>query len=258
MGVMVDPRLRGNSAAMPDLLSRYRAGEHEAVWNVLGTKALAANVRGDAQAVAAETMRRVRHNVDLLVERLNDEGFKFANPPSPATQDANGRYACVRALPLRSTDALIDRLEELAGTLPMSVKAFYREVGAVNLEGALRDALTPADDPLMVSPLEYLRDAWDEWMEHPQDVRDSYPFAWEFAPDGLHKDDVSGGPPFRIVLPAPGADGMVEEENWGEVPFVSYLRTTLQWAGFPGLRHRSGVARQADLVARLTSGFQPF
>lgn len=203
-------------------------------------------------------MRRVRTNLDLLVERLSVEGFRFANPPTPKTQNADGRYACVRALPTRNTDQLIHKIESTAGAMPVSVKAFYREVGAVNLSGALDDALTAATDPLMVSPLEYLPDAWDEWMEYPRDEREEDPFAWEFAPDGLHKNDVSGGAPFRIVLPAPGADGLVEEENWGTVSFVSYLRTTLQWAGFPGLRHRSGLDRHENLVSRLTVGFQPF
>jgi hypothetical protein len=243
---------------MKDLLKRYLAGEHETVWTELGTDAVPKDLQRVAESIATETMRRVRHNLDVLVDRLNSEGFRFANPPSPKREDANGRYGCVRALPRKDTEALIQDIERLAGALPLSVKAFYREVGCINLQGALDDALTTADDPLMVSPLEYLPAAWDEWAKTPEHERDVNPFAWEFAPDGLHKQNVSGGAPFRIVLPSPGADGLVQEENWRIVSFVSYLRTSLKWAGFPGLRHRSGEDRQENRVARLAEGFQPF
>src|SRR5512140_1595433 len=113
---------------MHDLLNRYLAGEHEAVWRELGTHELPGHLRGVAESIAIETMRRVRRNLDLLVDRLSSEGFRFNNPPSPKSQNANGRYECVRALPTKDTDRLIHEIEGLAGELPLSVKAFYREV----------------------------------------------------------------------------------------------------------------------------------
>jgi hypothetical protein len=64
------------------LLPRYLAGEHEQVWREMA--GLGGNVRGppwfdDAWAVARETMRRARHNVELIVQRLDGMGYQFWN-----------------------------------------------------------------------------------------------------------------------------------------------------------------------------------
>jgi hypothetical protein len=61
-------------------LERYLAGEHEQVWAEL--QALGAAVReeplsSDALAVARETMRRVRENLELLIPRLVKVGYQF-------------------------------------------------------------------------------------------------------------------------------------------------------------------------------------
>jgi hypothetical protein len=65
---------------MATLLERYRNGECEGVWSDL--ERLGPAVRDephfdDAGAVAEETMKRVRHNAELLVERLKTLGYQF-------------------------------------------------------------------------------------------------------------------------------------------------------------------------------------
>ncbi len=60
-------------------MRRYQAGEHEAVWAEM--MALGAEVREppyfkDARAVAAETMRRARHNVELLIRRHREDATR--------------------------------------------------------------------------------------------------------------------------------------------------------------------------------------
>jgi hypothetical protein len=65
---------------MPTYLDRYLAGEHEQVWDEL--MALGAAVReepvySDALAVARETMRRSRSNIETLIPRLDQAGYVF-------------------------------------------------------------------------------------------------------------------------------------------------------------------------------------
>lgn len=65
---------------MTSYLERYQLGEFERVWQELG--ALGAQVqeeplRSDALAVARETMRRVRHNFEMLIPRLVHVGYQF-------------------------------------------------------------------------------------------------------------------------------------------------------------------------------------
>lgn len=65
---------------MSSFIDRYEQGECEQVWAEL--QALGEHVReepyySDALAVAHETMRRVRHNLELLVPRLTELGYCF-------------------------------------------------------------------------------------------------------------------------------------------------------------------------------------
>jgi hypothetical protein len=71
------------------LFCRYQAGEREAVWAEM--VALGAAVREplyfkDAQAVATETMRRARHNFEILIRRLDSLQYRFEIPKPPARQ----------------------------------------------------------------------------------------------------------------------------------------------------------------------------
>lgn len=61
-------------------LERYLDGEDEQVWTEL--EALGAAVRAeplysDALTAACETMRRVRHNIETLILRLESLGYTF-------------------------------------------------------------------------------------------------------------------------------------------------------------------------------------
>lgn len=58
---------------MPSYLKRYVAGDYEDVWSelmALGEGVHLPPVLRDAEAVATETMRRVRDNVEMLISRL--------------------------------------------------------------------------------------------------------------------------------------------------------------------------------------------
>jgi len=66
-------------------LERYRQGQYAEVWADL--VALGPAVRdephfADAKAVAEETMRRARQNVETIIDRLDQLGYVFNNRPS--------------------------------------------------------------------------------------------------------------------------------------------------------------------------------
>jgi hypothetical protein len=69
---------------MGTFLQRYQAGEHVEVWDDLVSLGPAARhelYQKDAAAVAAETMRRVRRNVETLIGRLAGMGYRFLTMP---------------------------------------------------------------------------------------------------------------------------------------------------------------------------------
>ncbi len=231
-------------------LERYHNGEYEQVWSDL--QALGASVRQAphyslACEVAAETMRRVRRNCGLLVSRLRAAGYVFGIYPD----GARGYYTQGPLVPpSESTRSEIAELEAQVGPIPLSLAAFWQQVGSVDLVGMHRS--WPAGlDPLVVYPPEA---ALSELDAGEIDIDGSAPFEAALAPDDLHKDNVSGGDPYAIALPDSSADALFLNERHGLL-FVPYLRLAiLRWGGFPGLDGQFAFEPLGDLCA----GLEPF
>ena len=132
--------LRNASATLPHL-DRYLAGEHEQVWKdlvALGEKVRSDVHAADALAVAYETMHRVDQNVRTLAERLKGLGYRFVQPGSgPGLFGLGKPKAHQPHVPAESDSAkLIAQLEDVAGgPIPLSLRAFFDVVGAVNFNG---------------------------------------------------------------------------------------------------------------------------
>jgi hypothetical protein len=243
---------------MPTYLERYNAGEREQVWDEL--LALGAAVRdeplySDALAVARETMGRARHNVELIVERLREKGYKFSSkePYKPPPAD---------------TDEQIAQLEERVGAIPLSIKVWYEIVGEVKLWGnhskwsvdggdgslfrffsskhfvdtkglqingiewqpeVLRFRSGPIE-PLRISPessVQEIKGALHELAKTYATTTEAK-FVLAIADDGLY-----GGNGDTMDVPDPAIDGIVDTEAGSET-FVNYLRRNFKWGGFPG------------------------
>jgi hypothetical protein len=72
---------------MATFYQRYCDGDRQNVWDELfALKDLVNEDRylSDAQAVAAETMKRARHNVEKLLPKLDQVGYEFLAPRHPA------------------------------------------------------------------------------------------------------------------------------------------------------------------------------
>src|SRR5688572_6555873 len=116
-------------------LERYRAGEYEQVWNEL--QSLGSRVRyepdaSQAQAVATETMRRVRRNCERLISRLQSLGYVFGTFPDGTRRSYTLEPLTVPSATLRADCA---ELAAEAGPLPLSLVTFWQEVGAIDLVG---------------------------------------------------------------------------------------------------------------------------
>ena len=236
-----------------DYVDRYRNGEHVEVWDEL--QALGPAVRGEAhfsqaQQVAAETMRRVKRNCESLASRLRAMGYDFGKYPDGSRRTYNPPPITPPSKAIRSD---CSELETQAGPLPISLVAFWQEVGAVDLVGMHR-GWPSGLDPLVVDPpegaLSFLFD-----LEGGEADPDGATFFAGLAPDDLHKDNVSGGDPYGVNLPNPSADFKFQNERHGLL-FVPYLRLAiLRWGGFPGL---DGEAVPFEPLRGLVDGLEPF
>lgn len=235
-------------------LERYHNGEHEQVWSDL--QALGPAVRHEphyslACGVASETMRRVRRNCERIISRLSAAGYVFGLYP-----DGSRGYYTEGSLvpPSDATRADCAQLEAQVGPLPLSLAAFWQEVGSIDLVGMHR-AWPKLLDPLVVYPPEAALSDLDEREESEGEDDDLGQYEASLAPDDLHKDNISGGSPYSVALPDPSADFVLLNERH-ELLFVPYLRLAiLRWGGFPGL---DGRAIQFAPLHDLIAGLEPF
>lgn len=300
---------------MPNfLLERYLSGECHEVWRdlmLIGPAVRDEPYYKDAVAVAGETMKRARHNIELIIPKLERLGYRFTQeadaeeqanfylrPESDAEKAIRKKYlhsdfvtqnkheqamvaklkrieatkqllnkhagfiAKVQAAlaergqneapgkpasqgsPMNDPDIFrpagrnakkdLDRSErKLGGPLPISLRSWYEQVGAVSLMG-YHEALNPkagfeSPDPLVIDPLKAAAEAWfGRDLEFEGDE-----IELPLAPDEVHKAFASGGDPYAMKLPDSAADGAFLNE-WHHTTFVSYLRIVFQWGGFPG------------------------
>jgi hypothetical protein len=222
-----------------NLLGRYLEGQRDQVWNELrqlGSRLRESSVFDEAQLVCDEMARRARHNIEVIVTRLLDDGYRFhAN-----NDEQSSETPFVPATPGAANQAgwLLERF----GSVPLTLLSWMRLVGDVWLVGTHPKWPTSASaDPLVIEaegsryPGSSIRTYFEAELEswHRWTAEDSAAglFVLPLAPDRLHKENVSGGPPYGIVLPDGCVDGLFVGET--AMPFVSYLNWVFRHGGFP-------------------------
>lgn len=188
-----------------------------------------------------------------------------------------------------------DRLAELiqrTGSLPMSLIAWYEQVGEVNFIGhwprkpslpmeigrfaTTQDTLVspaspnslfgganlpaaglhPQFDPLYVMPIEQALHEVQLMLEVP-------PETWHrfvpLAPDAEGKYFVSGGGAFGPDFPTAAIDASIGSmgNQWERTTFVEYLRISLRWAGLPGCEELL-TPQGREVLDWLTEDLLPF
>jgi len=256
---------------MSNFHQRYQSGDYINVWNEI--RALGAEVRSDTYLdevtkVVTDTANRIRHNVDLLVDRLRGDGYEFVWPGSDNYKTDRSRW-----LPNDDSPVLVNFLNNLCGPIPLIIEAWIKQVGDVNLVGNHpkwpgQDMLT---DALVVefeykawkldekdASKDYFQNEYDFWKEIvSQDGMEAAGlFRLPFAPDAYHKINMSGSSPYAIILPDPGADALVEI-NGQRSYFIDYLRKCFACGGFPGFMDMEKV-RDNNTISKLTIGLLDF
>lgn len=225
---------------MESYLSRYIHGEHESVWDELLAKESGVRpepLYSDAYAVAMETMSRVKDNIEVVIQRLQLLDYEFTCPYRAEDE----RIALVYNPPPNDILGKISEIEARMGTLPLALRAWYEVVGAVSFQGSRSG--WPADvltDPLYVASIDFLLAFHPEYEEPQANITE--PVQLSISPDSLGKAGFSGGT-YDIALPSKAIDGYlygVEQST----TFVSYVRKSMQWGGFPGFEGNETRPRQ--------------
>lgn len=234
---------------MPTYLERYLNGEHAQVCTeltALGKQVRTEPLARDAQAVAQEIMRRARHNIALLTDRLRLLNYRFEAEPPP---QPNPHRAWTP--PDAAFQSAIAAFDEEYGPLPLVLRTWYDVVGQVNFMGdhprlsQYNHSEGPASDPLVLDyDPDSIEDQIEEDAENSQTGQRLYHF--DLAPDACHKSNYSGGGPTCIKIPTPSFDApLISDDEWDRMYLIPYLRICFQWGGFPGLRSQPAAAAAA-------------
>ena len=221
---------------MQGFYEMYQRGYHQQVYEELFSmqgNIYASSFYANALAVTREIMRRVRYNIEQLVVRLNQVGYLFGKAEGSFREDVEKNPPFFRP-PTSETAANIAMLEMSVGSLPLSLRCWYEEVGSVNFIGLFpknerKDG--PDLDPLYIEPLESLLQIIQ---------RLTKAGVWEgeteliLAPDAYHKYGYSGAGSYNISFPCERFDTLLINEPHNTT-FINYLRICLQSGGFSGL-----------------------
>ncbi|MER7420837.1 hypothetical protein ABT346_29320 [Micromonospora peucetia] len=232
-----------------DWVNRYVAGQQDRVWHEkgqLGSRVRESAFTPEAQAVCDEMARRARSNIETLVARLREQGYQShkndddQTPTEPYTP------------PGSMGEEHLCWLEERLSPLPMVLSSWMRIVGDVWLVGTHPQwPSSAAADPLVLElagsryPDSDIREYFAEEIEAWQEDHDE-PFLLPVAPDHFHKDNVSGGGPYGIILPDASADAHFVGE--AGMPLVAYLNWVFQHGGFP---RPTGAQAQWQVIHQL-------
>jgi hypothetical protein len=215
-----------------------------------------AECKKEAADILSEIMKRALFNIKSIVARLAATGYVFRYPKR------------VHVFPLPHIDARIRNLEKQGVFVPLSLAAWFTQVGSVNLMGSHPDWKVPGycskplpgdEEPWYTDPIVVedgsLDEAYKNWKFQTKVIGDrSSPPVIEVAPDAAHKANISGGASYEISILAPSVDTTLLNEPHG-VAFIDYLRIAFAWGGFPGVEKESDFPR--SFIEELTAGLLP-
>ncbi len=222
---------------------RYVNGETEKVYadiEQLGQGAFLSDNYVDVEKVLTETFTRISYNLDIIYKELVAINYCFKSD-----FEYNSERPLVK--PLAKTEKLLADLDDSMkpfGFVPQSLKLFYKIVGACNLGwdyDTNEDFIWNCADPIQIVSLEDLVSevTHKDYLENLENsfAEDGF-VSLPLSADYLHKDNISGGPPYSLQLTdKPSIDGQLlyEEHN---TTFINYLRICFDHCGFSRIANK--------------------
>jgi hypothetical protein len=259
----------------------YLAGKHALVWDQIQTLSedilQREDVYTDVLHVLYEVMKRVRTNIELLIQRLESLGYTFGYSwtapllaeerakiewyQEPGVLDQVGipeelwedmlvsevlrwiaEQPITYSLPLLDIEQRLAKIEDTGRRVPLSIRAWHEIVGGVNFIGSPpQNWLNGKNEREYAYQLDPLRinSLEEKYLE--QAMKDS---RLEISPDKYYKYYYSGGDFYHLYLPS----ALIVDESIkigkSHVKFIEYLRLALSKGGFPGLDSSTAIPEE--------------
>ncbi len=225
-----------------NLYERYLNGETRTVYQDmfgLGNLAFSPKYKEEVEKVVTETFERVAFNLEIIHKELVAIGYVFKT-------ECKHNFEKPLHKPLENTELLLKQLDDAVspfGFVPLSLKFFYKIVGGVNFVWDIdtnENIMWDMADPIWIGSLDSVAEEVTDqhWKEHIQQYVDDQNVGCAFldlSADDLHKDGISGGPPYAIqITDTKTIDSRFMNEP-NDTNFIEYLRICFAAYGFPGL-----------------------
>jgi hypothetical protein len=216
---------------------RYINGETETVYtdiDKLGQDAFLPDNFADIEKVLTVTFERVAYNLEIIYQELLKINYQFKT-------EFKFNFEKPLIKPLNNTDKLLTKLDKSLnafGFVPLSLKIFYKVVGACNFAWNYEineDFIWNCSDPIQITSLDDLvSEVTDK--DYLLDLKDYFEedgfVSLELSADYLHKDNISGGQAYSLKLTEkPSIDGQLLYEEH-DTTFINYLRICFDSCGF--------------------------
>jgi hypothetical protein len=225
-----------------NLYERYLRGETISVYNKIDKlehNKLNIEQKKEIEKILNETFQRVAFNLEIIHKELISIGYLFKT---------NYKFNFEKPLhgPIENTEFLIKKIDTAVrpfGFVPLSLKYFYRIVGGVNFVWDFETdekMMWEMADPIQVASIDSIVEEVmnEDWKEDIQQYVDDEDFGCAFldlSADDLHKDNVSGGQAYAIVITKKQQIDAKFMNEPNETTFINYLRICFDNCGFPGM-----------------------
>ncbi|GCF11759.1 hypothetical protein [Dictyobacter arantiisoli] len=123
---------------------QYQQGYYQEVYDdllALQDQIYKPSLYEDASAIMRSIMQRVRINTERIMQRLPNIGFVYSKGLARHFTTEHEKEVYEKTFPLfqppkSDVQEQVALLEQLSGSLPLSLRFFYEEVGYVNFVGA--------------------------------------------------------------------------------------------------------------------------
>ncbi len=219
------------------LYDRYINGQTEQVYQdiyALGEDVFLPHNLQDVEKVLTVTFQRAAFNLDIIYSELKNIDYFFKKK-----FEYNFQRPIVK--PLADTEKLLVKLDNAVrpfGFVPLSLKMFYRIVGACNFVWdyeANENYIWQFADPIQIISLDgVVSEVTDT--DFLSDLEEFYEedgfISLQLSADYFHKDNTSGGPAYSLKVtdkPSVDSEFLNEEHN---TTFINYLRICFDNCGF--------------------------
>lgn len=219
------------------LYERYINGHTEQVYQdiyALGQDAFLPGNLPNIEKVLTETFQRAAHNLDGIYAEQENINYVF-----PTEFKYNFQRPLIK--PLQEVEPLVAKLDmsiEPFGFVPLSLKMFYKVLGACNFAWGYEtneEYMWQLADPIQIFSVEdVVLEITDEGFAN--DLQEQYEkdgfVSIQLSADYFHKDNTGGGPAYSLKVtnqPSVDAAFLNEEHN---TTFINYLRICFDNCGF--------------------------